>query len=223
MRGKLVSRPKRGRRCVAKLFLFFYFPAWQTRRRRPHSGSNQLCYNKPHTASVREHQPIRAYGNECESGSGSGMRAITSVNREDENLNRTGKGGGNNRGQNREKVRVPWSRSHWWRGSNLRCDIYFRPSSWGAWESTKTTSWMQTEREGREREEGSCHKMWETLLWLIRVNETVQNERVPIHGKSQIHKFNGRSDRGRARVEPAGEIITACPVSGSIQRLTWAL
>lgn len=70
-------------------------------------------------------------------------------------------------------------------------------------------------RETRETERGrekvwlsvSCHKTWEMLLGLIRVNEATKNERFRSMGKVKVQKFNRRSEGGRVWVEQTGETI----------------
>lgn len=42
-------------------------------------------------------------------------------------------------------------------------------------------------------------------LWLIRVNETTQNERFRSMGKVSLLKFNGRSEQGRVWVHPTDD------------------
>lgn len=41
----------------------------------------------------------------------------------------------------------------------------------------------------------SCHKTWETLRWLIRVNEAPHKDRLGCLGKVDQWKFRGRSER----------------------------
>lgn len=68
------------------------------------------------------------------------------------------------------------------------------------------------EREGEGGTGGlvvctSCHKTWEMPLRLIRVNETIQNERFRSMGKVTVRKFNGSSERGRVWVEQPDEAM----------------
>lgn len=108
-------------------------------------------------------------------------------------------------------------------------NIYCRLNSWGECERAKIKSWVQNERPWREEAKKggwgglvvftSCHKTWEMSLWLIRVNETTQNERFRSMGKVSLLKFNGRSERGRVWVHPtddASSVGFLCLVSGRV-------
>lgn len=111
---------------------------------------------------------------------------------------------------------------HAWRLGSQQCavwgDIYCRPKQLGCvgeCQGKDMNAKPETRERGRERWSGcaSCHKTWEMPLWLIRVNETIQNKMYRSMGKVKVQKFNRRSERGRVWVEQPCKSCYLCVLS----------
>lgn len=165
----------------------------------PDSGSNQLCYHKLHTASVRRHQPIRMYGNEW--GMGTRFRF-----KNGSNLIRKRKAGrkSNSDGKLECYGDDAWPQRHdGWNPSTMRNEATFtvgQASGARGRVPRPSTGCKTRDQRVREGEEVwlslSCHKMWEMLLWLIKSQWGHEQRKVDIP-KVKLQEFSRRSERER--------------------------